>query len=143
MPTVPGEPQWLFEFEWLHLFKEAVNFEPEVLMEQLVEPEFCEAIGVLEMISKSPEDLQYYEDRLKFLRDEAAKLDDAREEGREEGVQIGVSKGVQLGKLATKIQTLQELLGDDVSLDDELLAQSIEVLNSRLALLQARLPRRG
>ena len=125
--------------KWLYLFKEAVNFEPEALMEQLVEPEFCEAIGVLEMISKSQEDLQYYEDRLKFLRDEAAKLDDAREEGREEGVQLGV----QLGKLATKIQTLQELLGDEVSLDDELLAQSIEVLSSRLALLQARLPRRG
>ena len=122
-----------------NLFKEAVHFEPEALMEQLVEPEFCEAIGVLEMISKSQEDLQYYEDRLKFLRDEAAKLDAAREEGREEGVQLGV----RIGKLATKIQTLQELLGDDVSLDDELLAQSIEVLSSRLASLQARLPRRG
>ena len=32
------------------------------------------------MISKSPEDLQYYEDRLKFLRDERGKLDAARQE---------------------------------------------------------------
>jgi flagellar biosynthesis/type III secretory pathway protein FliH len=95
------------------------------------------------MISKSPEDLQYYEDRLKFLRDEAAKLDAAREEGLEEGEQIGIGKGVRLGKLTARIQTLQELLGEQVSMDEELLLESIEALTSRLESLQTRLNRRG
>lgn len=112
-------------------------------MKQFIEPEFCEAIGVLEMISKSPEDLQYYEDRLKFLRDEAAKLGAAREEGLEEGEVIGVGKGVQLGKLTGRIQTLQELLGEQVSLDEELLLENTEMLMNRLESLQARLKRRS
>ncbi len=68
--------------------------EPEVLADQLGESAYREAIGVLEMISKSPEDLQYYEDRLKFLRDERGKLDAARQEGE----QVGVSKGRQEGR---------------------------------------------
>ncbi len=71
---------------------------PAELMEQLVEPEFCEAIGVLEMISKSEEDLQYYEDRLKYLRDEAAKFGAAREEGLEEGLERGLEEGRQEGE---------------------------------------------
>jgi predicted transposase/invertase (TIGR01784 family) len=125
--------------KWLYLSKEAVNFDPQELTKQFVEPEFCEAIGVLEMISKSPEDLQYYEDRLKFLRDEAAKLDAAREEGLEEGEKIGIGKGVLLGK----IQTLQELLGEQVSLDEELLLENAEALTNRLKSLQARLMRRS
>ena len=36
----------------------------------------------IQLISKSPGDLQYYEDRLKFLRDERGKLLAAREESR-------------------------------------------------------------
>ena len=121
--------------KWLYLIKEAVNFDPQELTKQLVEPEFGEAIGVLEMISKTPEDLQYYEDRLKFLRDEAAKLDAAREEGREEGR--------ELGKLTGRIQTLQELLGEQVSPDEELLKESAEALANRLESLRIRLKRRG
>lgn len=52
----------------------AADMEPETLAELLWDPPYREALGVLEMISKSPEDLQYYEDRLKFLRDEQGKL---------------------------------------------------------------------
>ena len=90
------------------------------------------------MISKSPEDLQYYEDRLKFLRDERGKLDAARQEGE----QVGVAKGRQEGKLAGKIQTLQELLGDRVSTDEELLAESITALATQLLRLRDRLNNR-
>ncbi len=41
----------------------------------------------------------------------------------------------------TRIQSLQEQLGDEVSQDDELLSQSVEELSSRLAALQVRVPR--
>ena len=125
--------------KWLYLLTRAADVEPDVLAGQLGESAYREAIGVLEMISKSPEDLQYYEDRLKFLRDERGKLDAARQEGREEGRQ----EGRQEGKLAGMIQTMQELLGDRVSTDEELLASSVTVLTSHLQQLRDRLNNRG
>jgi flagellar biosynthesis/type III secretory pathway protein FliH len=94
------------------------------------------------MISKSPEDLQYYEDRLKFLRDERGKLDAARQEGEQIGVAKGRQEGRQEGNLAGKIQTLQELLGDRVSTDEELLAESVTALTTQLQRLRDRLNKR-
>lgn len=60
--------------KWLYLFTHAADMEPEQLSDLLGEKPYREAIGVLEMISKTPEDYDYYQDRLKFLRDEEAKL---------------------------------------------------------------------
>ncbi len=91
------------------------------------------------MISKTPEDYQYYEDRLKFLRDEEAKLSDAKEEGRQEGHREGHQEGLELGILAGKIQLLQELLGEPVTPKGELLVMSFDVLTTQLAHFQQRL----
>ncbi len=87
------------------------------------------------MISKNPEQRQQYEARLKFQRDEAARLEGAisegikkgrvegrvegRQEGRQEGLQegmekgieVGIEKGIQKGALLGRITLLQELLG--------------------------------
>lgn len=93
--------------------------EPEQLSELLGEQPYREAIGVLEMISKTPEDYQCYEDRLKFLRDEEAKLVDAKEEGREEGREEGEIK---------LIRTLQEILREPVTAQSELSHHSLEQL---------------
>jgi predicted transposase/invertase (TIGR01784 family) len=128
--------------KWLYLLTHAAEVEPEDLANQLGESAYREAIGVLEMISKSPEDLQYYEDRLKFLRDERGKLDAARQEGEQIGVAKGRQEGRQEGNLAGKIQTLQELLGDRVSTDEELLAESVTALTTQLQRLRDRLNKR-
>ncbi len=101
--------------------------EPEQLSELLAEEPYREAIGVLEMISKTPEDYQYYEDRLKFLRDEQAKLADARQEGLEQGREQGLEQGREEGKLAGRIQVLQELLEEPVTPDSELRGVSVEM----------------
>jgi len=53
-----------------------------------------------------------------------------REEGREEG------------KLGGKIQMLQELLGDAVTSDEDLLTRDRDTLTAELAALQSRLRRR-
>ena len=133
--------------KWLYLLTHAAEMEPQALADQLGEPPYREAIGVLEMISKSPEDLQYYEDRLKFLRDERGKLDAARQEGEQIGVargrQEGRQEGRHEGKLAGKIQTLQELLGDRVSTDEELLNESLSALTAQLQRLRDRLSNRN
>ena len=126
------------EEKWLYLFTHAAAMEPDQLSDLLGDDPFREAIGVLQMISKSPEDYQYYEDRLKFLRDEQGKLLAAKQEGE----QLGLAKGREEGKLAGKIQTLQELLGDAVTTDDELLSRDRETLRTELTALQARLRRR-
>ncbi|MCC6510106.1 MAG: PD-(D/E)XK nuclease family transposase, partial [Pirellulaceae bacterium] len=49
--------------KWLYLFTHAAELEPDQLSNLLGDQPYREAIGVLEMISKSPEDYQYYEDR--------------------------------------------------------------------------------
>jgi flagellar biosynthesis/type III secretory pathway protein FliH len=107
----------------------------------LGESPYREALGVLQMISKSPEDYSYYEDRLKFLRDEENKLFTARKEGWQEGLegQEGRQEGLEKGKLAGRVQTLQELLGDTVMSDKELEALELPGLISLAGQLQQRL----
>jgi hypothetical protein len=88
--SMPPDEKWLF------LFTQAVEMEPGELADLLVDPPYREAIGVLQMISNSPEDLEYYEARLKFLRDEEGKLEAAKMEGREKGEKLGTRRGRSL-----------------------------------------------
>jgi hypothetical protein len=53
----------------------------------------------------------------------------------------GLEQGLEKGKLTGKIQILQELFGEPVSTDDELLSRDRESLMAELAGLQARLRR--
>lgn len=121
--------------KWVYFLKHAEGLEAEELAARLVDNEFREAAGVLEMISKSPEDRQFYEARMKFLHDEEARLIAAREEGREEGATHGTLIG--------KIQILQEILGGSVAGTPELLQRSSDELSELLSELQERLRARG
>jgi predicted transposase/invertase (TIGR01784 family) len=129
--------------KWLYFLKRAEHLEAKQLAERLVGDAYREAVGVLEMISKTPEDRQFYESRVKFLHDEQARLIAAREEGRAEGREEGRAEGREEGTLAGKIQLLQQLLGDEeVSTSDLLQRTSLE-LNTLLLELQERLRSRG
>ena len=120
--------------KWLYLFTHAAEMEPEQLSDLLGEEPYREAIGVLEMISKTPEDHEYYEDRLKFLRDEEAKLVDAKQEGREEGREEGLEEGeIKL------IRTLQEILGEPVMAQSDLARHNLEQLQSIAEELRSRI----
>ena len=121
--------------KWLYFLKRAEYLEADELAEQLVDAEFREAAGVLEMISKSPEDREFYEARMKFLHDAEGRLIAARTEGREEGREEG--------KIVGKIQTLQEILGDTVANESDLLELDLGELSRQLSELQARLRSRG
>ena len=82
--------------------------------------EFAEAAGVLEMISKSPEEHRVYDMRLKFQRDEATRIAATQRE-----IEAACVEGVQKGVLLGRIAVLQELLGvaeptaDELSSSDE------------------------
>ena len=80
-----------------------------------------------------------YDQREKAQRDYEWALSGAREEGRQEGREEGREEGRQEGKLAGSIQLLQQLLGDRISLDGELLGRSAGELNAQLAQHQQRL----
>ena len=104
---------------------------PGELAELFEDDVYREAAGVLEMISQSPEDRQFYESRMKFLNDEEARLIAARNEGREEG------------SLAGQIQLLQQLLGLQQTSMADLLSRGTEVLAATQEELQERLRSRG
>jgi hypothetical protein len=71
------------------------------------------------MISQTPEQLMAYNARLKFQRDEAARMMQARLEGLNEGEQIGEARGIEIGEARGearglqigRINVLRELLG--------------------------------
>jgi len=87
------------------------------------------------MIAKTPNERSTYEARLKFQRDEAARLLQAqltgRLEGRLEGEQIG------------KIRVLQELLGISKVPDVDLDKMDLKELEALAADLQSQLRVRG
>ena len=120
---------------WLYFLRHAEDLEADELSRLLVEAEYNEAVEVLEMISRSPEDRQFYEARLKFLHDEEARLIAARAEGKAEGLEAGALVG--------KIQLLQQLLGDQEQATAELLELGEDALSSMLETLQQRLRSRN
>ena len=133
--------------KWLYLLQHAEEMDADRLSSLLSEPPFDEALGVLAMISKNPDDLQFYEARLKFLRDEEAKLEAAMQEGMEKGIEKGIEKGMERGiekgmekgLLAGKVQTLQELLGEAEASNQDLLRLSLDELSALVQSLQSRL----
>jgi hypothetical protein len=133
--------------KWLYFLKHAAQFEASELADRLADAAYREATGVLEMISQSPEERQYYEARMKFLHDEQARLLAAREEGLEQGLEQGLIKGraerLERGSLVGKIQLLQQLLGEDESSLEELRRHDPASLVALLAELQSRLRSRG
>jgi len=88
-----------------------------------------------------------YEQRERAQRDYLWTLESARREAREEGHEVGRQEGREEGRqegLAVgKIQLLQQLLGEDVSSEEDLLAQDPAALSAMLSDLQERLRSRG
>lgn len=71
--------------KWLIFLKEGAARDIDELARLLDDDVFAEAAGVLKMISKSPDDRQFYEDRVKFLHDEESRLIATREQAFAEG----------------------------------------------------------
>jgi len=132
---------------WAYFLKNADKLTPAEIRRLFPDQEFSEAAGVLEMISKTPEQLLAYNARLKFQRDEAARMEqatldgEARGEarGREIGVEIGETRGRQIGR----ISLLQELLGQPVWTAEEFAACDATQLNAMADQLQQQLRARN
>lgn len=117
--------------KWVFLLQRAAGYEATELRGMLEEPELQEAIGVLEMIAKTPDQRELYETRLKMQRDEAARLEYAELKGRAEGREEG--------ELLGQVRMLEGLLNLPRSSDEELAAQTMDQLRARAADLQNKL----
>ncbi len=131
---------------WAYFFQNADLLTRNDVTRLFPDHEFSEAAGVLEMISQTPEERLRYEARLKFKRDEAARMEgamsDARTEGMSKGLSEGLSQGLSQGRqegLARQTQTLQDLAGmplatlaELANLDPVELEQMVEELQRQL-----------
>ena len=108
---------------------------------------FREAASVLDVVANTPEQKRFYEARLKFQRDEAARARSARDEGFEEGIEKGIEKGIETGiekgEIFGRIKTLQGLIGVVESSREELFEYSVEQLTTMLEQLRDQLRNRS
>ena len=125
--------------KWAYFFRFAERLSPEEIARHLVDVEFMEAAGVLEMIAKTPRDRDLYESRLKMERDAAATA--AIRERR--GLAEGRAEGMERGEYAGRIRVLQQVLGLPQSSTSELVSLEIEHLSKLANDLQNRLHERS
>lgn len=67
-----------------------------------------------EIAKFTPDQVQSYEDSLKYYRDLKNSLDTAREEGVEEGFEMGLEKGIEQGIINTAKNAIKQGLSDEV-----------------------------
>lgn len=117
--------------QWAYFLRFAPNLTVAEIETRLSDSVFSEAAKVLEMIAKTLNERNAYDARVKFQRDEAARLLHARQEGEV----VGDAKG--------KIRLLCQLLGISVVANEDLDGLDLSSLNKLAADLQEQLRERG
>lgn len=120
---------------WAWFLRYADTLSTDDISRLFPDQEFSEAAGVLQMISQNPDQLLAYNARLKFQRDEAARILQAKQEGIEEGIEKGRHEG--------RINLLRELLGLPTWSDDEFSTRDAAQLRIIADQLQQQLRARG
>jgi predicted transposase/invertase (TIGR01784 family) len=136
--------------QWMYFFRRAEGSTVEELLDRLPDPVFKRAVGVLEMISRTPDQRRHYDARLKWELDENTRIQTAfeegeikgREEGEIKGREEGELKGREEGELFGKIRMLQNLLSLPQSTDDALHPRSRTELETLVTELQSQLRKR-
>ena len=126
----------------MYFFRRAEGSTVEELLDRLPDPVFKRAVGVLEMISRTPDQRRHYDARLKWELDENTRIQTAFEEGEIKGREEGEIKGREEGELFGKIRMLQNLLSLPQSTDDALHPSSRTELETLVTELQAQLRKR-
>lgn len=98
-PAVPGQSGLV---NWLLFLKGINHSDWEVL--RMNEPDLKKAMETLEFLSQDSEARRKYEDRQKFLLDEASQRDGAQREGFAKGIAEGKAKGIAEGKAKGKAE---------------------------------------
>jgi predicted transposase/invertase (TIGR01784 family) len=109
---------------WAFFLLNAHRIDADKLRQLLPEPEFHEALGVLEMIGQTPETRDIYDDRLKGKRIAEAQLHYA--------TTTGLAKGRAEGELVGQIRLLEELLEKTPTDPEDLLILGVEQLKAKV-----------
>ncbi|MEK4326953.1 Rpn family recombination-promoting nuclease/putative transposase [Paenibacillus sp. FSL R7-0312] len=108
-PAVPGQGGLV---NWLLFLKGINHSDWEVLL--MNEPALRKAMETLEFLSQDSEARRKYEDRQKFLLDEASQRDGAQREGFAKGIaegrEVGRTEGRAEGELEAKLEIAKNLL---------------------------------
>jgi flagellar biosynthesis/type III secretory pathway protein FliH len=143
--------------QWMYFFRRAEGATVEELLDRLPDPVFKRAVGVLEMISRTPDQRRHYDARLKWELDENTRIQTAFEEGEIKGREEGEIKGREEGEIKGReegeikgreegeiklIQTLQEILGGPVSNAVVFHGRSLEQLRAMTEELRKKIQRR-
>lgn len=149
--------------KWAFFLKMASHLDAEQLRKLLADAPFQKAIGIVEMISRTPEQRRIHDARQKSLRDQAWILEGTREaaikegrqegrqegrkEGRQEGIeagrQEGIELGIQRGDRRGKIHLLQQLLGEPLTPDEALGRLELAEMDTMITALLSRVPKSG
>lgn len=134
--------------QWSWLILNAQNYSADELRQLFPGLAFQNAIRCLETISSKTEDKAMHDQRSKAQRDydwmlataREQGLEEGRERGREEGIKRGIKRGIEQGisrgTVIGAIQSLQQILGDNVSSTEDLSHRGISELQTQLAELQ-------
>ena len=149
--------------KWAFFLKMAPHLDAVRLRKLLAEAPYQKAIGIVEMISRTPEQRRIHDARQKAIRDQAWILEGTREaaiqEGRKEGIeagrqegieagrqegrQEGIELGIQRGDRRGKIHLLQQLLGEALTSDEVLSRLELAEMDAMIAGLLTRVAKPG
>lgn len=128
--------------KWAWLFQRAEVLDAEQLRRVLPEVPYQKMIGILEVISKTPNQRHIHDSLQRAARDQAWKLKAVELEiqaARREGLATGREEGVQIGQ----IRLLEQLLNDRPTADHSLSSLTLPEQHERVSILKDRLSRGG
>lgn len=128
--------------KWAWLFQRAEDLDADKLRSLLPEPPFQKMIGILEMISKTPNQRHIYDSLQRAARDKAWEISAAKREAMLAGQEMGHEKGLRIG-CAGQIRLLEQFLNLPHVSDEQLAGLTLTELEGLVADLKARLNSRG
>ena len=133
------------KWAWFLRFSQASTVEQ--IRSRLDDDIFVTAAGVLQMISKSPQERMLYNARMKMQRDEASRLLYAEREGiakgEAKGKAIGEANGKAIGEQIGAVRLLQQLLGLPETTEDVLSEMTAVSRDAIIADLKSQLKERA
>jgi predicted transposase/invertase (TIGR01784 family) len=119
---------------WCYFLRHGEELDNDHLPATLQMPAIQKAMEVLRMLTQSDLEREKYEARLKYQRDEAARMQHATE--------LGEQRGVERGTLMGRVQVFEELLGQQATPAEALHAMPLDQLRQLADSLQAQVKAR-
>lgn len=115
LPKLPGKNDETALWDWMLFLKS--DREEDLFMLSERNPQIKKAVAVLAELSADEETRLLNDAREKALRDEAARLDGAKQEGLKEGLKEGLEKGLEKGARKAQLKIARNMLRSDLPVE--------------------------